>query len=106
MRFVSEAIHPVEGTFDTAGMAAGEPGLPKQFRWRNQTYTVAEVLEQSKETGPCSHGSGEQYVRKHWFRVRTTDGAVMRIYFERQAASARQRKARWWLHSIAEAPAP
>ena len=34
--FVSEAIKPVEGTFDTAGMVCGEPGLPGRFLWRGR----------------------------------------------------------------------
>ena len=29
--FVSEPIKPVAGTFDTVGMARGEPGLPGRF---------------------------------------------------------------------------
>ncbi len=30
-RFVSEAIQPVVATYDTARMAMGEPGLPRDF---------------------------------------------------------------------------
>ena len=51
--FISEPIEPVEGTFDTAGMTRGEPGLPGRFIWRDKEYTVAEVLEKWKESGPC-----------------------------------------------------
>ena len=50
-KFISEPIKPVEGTFDTAGMTRGEPGLPGRFVWRNKEYTVAEVLEKWKESG-------------------------------------------------------
>ena len=103
-QFVSEPIKPVEGTMDTNGMARGEPGAPAKFVWRGDEYTVAEGLEQWKETGPCSHGSNEQYVRKHWFKVRTTDGSEMTLYFERQARSARQLKTRWWLYTIGKRP--
>ena len=99
-RFVCEAIAPVAGTADMGAMVRGKPGLPKRFTWRGKEYAVAEVLEQWKETSPCHHGSAEQYVRKHWFRVRTADGAEMKLYFERQARSARERKRRWWLHTI------
>ena len=34
--FVSEAIQPVVGTTDTAGMARGGPGLPRRFVWRGE----------------------------------------------------------------------
>ena len=96
---ISESIKPVIGTMDTAGMSRGEPGLPQKFLWRGEEHTVAEVLEKWKDTGRCSHGSPERYVRKHWFRIRTTTGEEMTIYFERQASS-RNRTARWWLYTI------
>ncbi len=99
-QFVSEAIKPVAGTFDTASMAIGEPGLPGRFLWRDTEYTVAKVLEKWKESGPCKSGSSEMYLRKHWFKIKCTDGTEMTIYFERQPRSKRQNKTRWWLYSI------
>lgn len=101
--FISEPIKPVEGTFDAAGMARGEPGLPHRFIWRDKEYTVAEVLEKWKESGPCKTGGGEIYLRKHWFRLRCTDGLEMTLYFERQPRAKSQNKNRWWLYTIKEA---
>lgn len=101
-RFVSEAITPVDASFATSSMAAGEPGLPLRFRWRDTDYEVARVLATWKTTGGCRSGSGEQYVRKHWFSLETTDGTQMEIYFDRQARS-RHSKKRWWLAVIMEA---
>ena len=101
-RFISEAIEPVAGTMPAADMAKGEPGFPGRFLWRGQEYTLQETLETWRETGPCTHGSAEQYTRKHWFRVRTTTGEEMKIYFERRPRSKRDAKRRWWLHSIGE----
>ena len=98
--FVSEPIQPVAGTFDPAGMARGEPGLPQRFVWRDTEYSVAAVLEVWKEDGPCHHGSGEKYLRKHWFKILTDQGPRMTIWFERQARSKRQSKARWWLYTV------
>lgn len=100
-QFVSEAIEPVAGTGDAARMARGEPGLPRQFRWRGETVTVTGVLRTWRETGDCRHGSGEQYVRKHWFEVATDGGVKMTIYFERQPRSG-NKKDRWWLFSVEE----
>jgi phosphoribosylglycinamide formyltransferase-1 len=82
-------------------MSAGEPGLPARFLWRGQEYRVAAVLEKWKTTGPCRHGSGEQYVRRHWFRIVTDDGRQMEIYFDRQPRS-RQKNQRWWLAAVWE----
>ena len=101
--FIGEAIEPAAETLDNRRMARGEPGLPKRFRWRGEEHEVAEVLESWRQTGPCTSGSDEQYVRKHWYRIRTTAGAEMTLYFDRQARSARERKTRWWLHSASMA---
>lgn len=99
--FVSEPISPVGTSFDTSSMAAGEPGLPARFRWRDTEYEVARVLDRWKTTGDCRHGSGEQYVRKHWFRVEVSDGTQMEIYFDRQSRSGKG-KQRWWLAAVVE----
>jgi hypothetical protein len=100
-QFISEAIRPDRETFDTSRMAAGEPGLPDVFRWRKQTLRIARVLRTWRDTGPCDHGSGEAYVRKHWFEVATDTGQIMKIYFERQARPGKN-KSRWWLFSVRE----
>jgi hypothetical protein len=101
-KFVSEPVDPIRGAFDTVSMATGEPGLPSRFRWQGREYVVDSVLEKWKETGQCKHKSREQYVRKHWYRVRTTDGVEMKLYFERQPRSCSTLKQRWWLYSITE----
>lgn len=98
-RFVSEAITPVGATIDTAQMSAGEPGLPRQFLWRGRTVEIVAVLRSWHETGRCSHGSPEMYVRKHWFEVATASDGTMKIYFERQSRRGRK-GTRWWLFSI------
>lgn len=97
--FISESIQPVMATADTRRMAAGAPGLPSEFIWRGNTLRIAAVLSAWKETGPCSHGSSESYVRKHWFEVETTTGQRAKIYFERQSRGRNFRK-RWWLYTI------
>ncbi len=99
--FISEPIVPLEASFDPAGMARGEPGLPNKFRWRKREFTVARVLEQGKEHGDCSHGSGERYVRRHTYRVETTEGSILRLYFQRNSGRGNSKLgARWWLQSI------
>ncbi len=104
--FVSEPITPVPGSFDPAGMTRGEPGVPQRFRWRRREYTVARELESWRDHGDCRNGSGERYVRRHIYRVRTTDGHVLRLYFQRTVGRGRLPKTRWWLHSVEHSPAP
>jgi len=98
--FVSESIRPVaSGTFGDR-MAIGEPGLPPVFFWRGKKYPVETVLERWKELAPCTHGSGEKYVRKHWFKFATAPGSIMTVYFERQPRRGSNPKSRWWLFKI------
>lgn len=96
--FVGEPILPEDMSFSVSAMAIGKPGLPRTFSWKGGRYSVLEVLEEWKESGDCLHGSGERYLRKHWFRVRTTGNLEMRIYFERQGRSSGG--SRWRLYSI------
>ena len=98
-QFISAAIQPVVEALDPGRMSSGEPGLPRQFRWGRRTIQIAHVLRTWRETGPCRHGSGEAYVRKHCFEIMTDAGEIMKIYFERQRRS-RSNSARWWLFTI------
>jgi hypothetical protein len=100
--FIGEAIKPVATTFDAVRMARGEPGLPQAFVWRGHTVRIVKVRRAWTDTGPCRHGSGEQYIRKHWYEVLTAADGVLTLYFERQARG-RRKTARWWLFSAADA---
>jgi len=96
--FIGEAITPEDMSFSASPMAAGKPGLPSHFSWKGKKFSILEVVEEWKEAGDCRHGSGERYLRKHWFRVKTTDNLEMKIYFERQGRSSGG--SRWRLYSI------
>lgn len=98
--FVSERLVPVAGTAETAGMCRGEPGLPGRFTWRGDEYSVVGVLRKWKTSGPCNCGSGERYLRRHWYEIRTAPAMIMTVYCQRQAPSVKQRKARWWVYSV------
>lgn len=99
-RFSGERLEPEVGGVDASRLAVGEPGLPRRFTWREGVLEVAGVLRTWKETGPCRHGSGERYVRRHWFEVSTVSGAVAKLYFERRARRGEGRGSRWWLFSL------
>jgi hypothetical protein len=101
-RFIGEAVRPVEGTGDTARMAVGEPGLPREFVWRGRAISVRAVLRSWRETGRCHHGGPERYVRKHWYEVATASDGTMTLYFDRQPRSNNRKDPRWWLFSIQE----
>jgi len=98
--FIGEQIAPVSGTMTAEGMARGEPGLPLRFIWREQEHEIAAVLGTWSDTREGVDGPDMRYRYRHWFRVRTTSGLVMRIYFIRNPASRTEARHRWWLYSI------
>jgi hypothetical protein len=101
--FVSEPLTPLGGSFDTALMAQGEPGLPQRFRWRSREWHIATVLEKWKDHGDCRNGSDERYVRRHVFRVQTEEGPLLQIYFQRtMGRSSGKSRLRWWVYSVEE----
>lgn len=104
--FVGEELVPVAGTAEVAGMSRREPGLPQRFTWRGTEYSIVGVIEQWKSHGPCRSGGGEVYLRRHWYKILTDPPAVLTIYFERQARTAKRPKARWWIYSRAKADRP
>jgi len=98
---VGEPIIPKPGTFDTSIMATGAPGPPHQFTWRGVEYTIRGIMETWKTVGPCTSGSDEMYVRRHYYRIRTTSGDTMTLGCDRHAPRGRSRtKGRWVLYSI------
>lgn len=98
-KFISEAIRPDPDSFDLSNVPVGEPAFPTRFTWRGKTYAALRVIEKWKESGPDrTHGSGEMYVRKHWFHIETENGDTMKIYCERQPRS--RGKSRWWLYTL------
>ena len=101
--FVGQGLVPIGHSFDAAAMATGAPGLPQHFSVGSREYHLAEVLDTWKESGPCRHNAGkstEMYLRKHWYRIVTTDGVEMSVYFERQAKRGASPKKRWWAYSM------
>jgi phosphoribosylglycinamide formyltransferase-1 len=104
--FVCEPIVPVPGSGDSAGASRGEPGLPHAFDWQGRRYRLAGVVRAWKTSGPCRHGSGEMYLRRHWYRVLTDPPAIMTLYCDRQARTPGRPKARWWLYTIEPAQGP
>jgi hypothetical protein len=97
-RFISEPVEPVAGTSDTVAMARGEPGLPKQFRWRGRTCTIQTVRRAWKQSQAEGHRrGGERYLRRHYWTVETDDGQVMTLYCLR---TARRGEHRWFLYTI------
>lgn len=100
-QFISERIVPDPTALDASTAAMGEPAIPLRFSWRKKNFAVVRVLDRRKGYAPDrTHGSGELYLHRHWLEVEVDDGSVMTLYFERQPASRRAARSRWWLYSL------
>ncbi len=97
---ISEPIVPRPGTFDTARMARGEPGLPDGFTWRGQSVKVVELLEAWKHSSrEGGRAGGELYLRRHYFKLQMSDDCVWTVYFVRQTPRSGDAKKRWYLYT-------
>jgi phosphoribosylglycinamide formyltransferase-1 len=93
--------------------------VPEQFTWRGEEWVLQAVLRKWKTSGPCRHGSGEKYLRRHYYQVRVArapgeyvpavgsdrpagpGGAlVLTIYFERQPRRGQAATARWYVYTL------
>ena len=101
--FVSKNIKPCGDDFALERMLTGEPGLPRSFAWGDRTIVVAEVIKRWKSCSPCKHGSTEQYVRRHWYRILDPQGNRYTLYFDRSLP--KHRRDRWWLYDYVESDA-
>jgi hypothetical protein len=104
--FIDEPLTPAPMTADVAMMARGEPGVPGRFVWRGREYRLVGVVEKWRTHGPCRHGSGEIYLRRHWYRIEAcaqdepSRPRIMTIYCDRQPKDRRHPKSRWWIFTI------
>lgn len=92
MRLVSQQIAVEIG--DTTPMGRGEPATPSAFTWNKTRYQIKSIEATGKKVGnDHTHGSAEQYVQRHEYRAETTEGLIVKLYFDRY-------KKVWVLHSI------
>jgi len=100
MSFVSESIVPVADAFDPRAISAGEPSLPPAFTWRGRALAIAAVRRAWRG---FKEDRGDTYLKRHYFEIDLTDGAVAVVYFERQA---KRRAPRWFLYTLDEGENP
>ena len=96
---VSDPITPLAGTSDTTGMGRGEPGLPQAFTWRGELFDVVELRETWKQSSREGGGAGQHYLRRHYFKLRMSDGSNWTVYFVRQTPRSGNPKVRWFLYT-------
>lgn len=82
---------------------AGDPILmPVAFRWENREYTVAEVVSRWFDYGfgadPRPRPKWWQRRHRNYYRVRTTDGQVFELYFDRGTSAKHPERRKWVLY--------
>ena len=83
---ISEAIIPESASADSARMAKGEPGLPKAFTWRGESFGVAREISAWKESSrEGARAGGDLYLRRHCFKLQMSSGDSWTVYFIRQS---------------------
>jgi hypothetical protein len=106
VQFVSEPIQPRRQTFDLGSMGRGEPGLPRGFTWRGHSYEIAEKIKAWKHSEPeGGRSAGQRYLRRHYYRLRMSDGSIWTVYFTRQPPGSGPAKSRWFLYTV-DRPSP
>ncbi len=112
--FVSEEITV---TFDSPPVLRKRPPPPTGFTWREQTFAVEEVLsrwfdygrrgDMAKNMQPAhlrvAAKRGSWGVGRFYFRVRTGEGRVFDLYYDRAPGEAGDRQGHWFLWRELEA---
>jgi len=108
IRFFNEAIEVV---FSGKPRLEKKPGLPDAFAWRGEQFEILEVLSEwhdyhrrgrmarnmSSEHTLVSERRGSWGVGKDYYRVRTQDGRIFDLYFDRAPIDVDRRKGNWFL---------
>jgi hypothetical protein len=94
-RFVSRPLVATGEGFVTAA-SGSEPPVPRAFRWNGRTLVISSVLRTWRTT---KTDRGDAYLKRHWFELRTDDGASIEIYYDRES---RRGASQWWLYAIDE----
>ncbi|MFZ6031105.1 MAG: DUF6504 family protein [Chloroflexota bacterium] len=109
LHFIEEPIEPV---FEREPALEKTPPCPQAFRWREQVYTICELLSEWHDytrRGKMARNMQPQHAaaaarRGSWgvgifyFRVRVESGQVFDIYYDRAPQSVDERKGAWFIY--------
>ena len=108
LRFIGE---PISVIYDIPQVYEKSPKCPSGFIWNQQTYQVSELLEEwadfsrkgraarNMQPQHASRASarGSWGVGKFFFRVKTDNGQIFEIYYDRAPKDVNDRKGAWFL---------
>jgi hypothetical protein len=108
IRFIDQEI---EVSFIHPPLLAKKPGAPDAFHWDGELFQVDEVLsswfdvqrrgQMAKNMSPehlrVASKRGSWGVGRYYFRVRTSQGRVFDLYYDRAPKKAADRSGHWFL---------
>jgi hypothetical protein len=108
VRFIAEEV---EVHFDVPPMATKKPDPPSGFTWQGESYRVEETISRwfsyerrgrfAKNMRPHNLSKAERRgswgVGRFYFRVKTEQGAIFDLYYDRASKEAGDRKGHWYL---------
>jgi hypothetical protein len=103
---------PIEAVFDEPPVWSKSPGCPDGFIWRGETYRIVELLGEwcdFKRRGKMARNMRESHlavaasrgslgVGRFTFCVRTENGRIFELYYDRAPKSVDDRKGSWMLY--------
>jgi hypothetical protein len=92
-KFVSRPIAPAGDGFITEA-SGSEPPVPRAFIWDGGTLAITAVLRSWRSS---KTDRGDNYLKRHWFELETSDGATIEVYYDRES---RRGSSPWWLYTI------
>ncbi len=107
--FIAE---PITVEFDQPPLLAKKPGCPNRFIWGGDTFTIVEMLAEWRDYGrrgrmarnmqpqhaAVAENRGSWGVGRFYFKVRTAEGRVFELYYDRAPQDAGNRHGNWVLY--------
>ncbi|MGC9400436.1 MAG: DUF6504 family protein [Anaerolineae bacterium] len=108
-RFIAEEITV---DFDKVPLLEKKPGCPDGFTWRERDYRITELLAEwhdYRRRGRMAHNMRERHARaaarrgswgvgRDYYRVRTADGRMFELTYDRAPGDMDDRAGSWCLY--------
>lgn len=109
---ISFNTEPIDVNFVESPLLEKKPGCPQKFTWRGTTFDIVEILSEwheYKRRGRMARNMtpghaafaerrGSWGVGQDYYRVRTSDGRIFDIYYDRAPKDVNHRKGGWFLY--------
>ena len=109
LRFIGQEI---QVQFDRAPTLTKKPGCPDRFVWGERTYRIVEQVSEWHDNSRRGRMAGNMRpervarasergswgVGRAYFRVRTDDGRIFDLYYDRAPKNAFDRAGAWFLY--------